>query len=321
MNEPVNIKLEEGFASSLPTHQTGEKSMIESIYRYDALWDTNVNELSFTRRPTLVTLFGISECGKTTFVGSLFAILCRHPQLLKSTFIDSDTLTGFQRRVHTRYLSEKGNSEPPRTQRRTGSILNVVLGDENGDNQRMVVFSDLSGEIYNDAASKDDIVIQQTAVKYADKLVIFVDAEKLLPVKNNAYKASFQSLLTRFKEKKMFTSETEYFLVFNKTDLIADEINKAIEGIKEKGKAKRKRKEVENHWKQCKQSVLDIVSPLISVLPDNIYEICSKSIEYDKEDPSLIALFNRLLTEKKPVSLSPEYDWIQKLIKEKRYEQ
>ncbi len=317
MNEPVNIKFNTEIATPQPTRQTEETAIVESTYRYDALWDADVNGLSSDRRPTLVTLFGISECGKTTFVGSLFAILCRRPQLLKSTFIDSDTLTGFQRRVHTRYLSEKGLSEQPRTQRRAGSILNVVLGDERGNNQRMVVFSDLSGEIYNDAASKDDVVLQQTAVKYADKLVIFVDTEKLLPAKNNAYKASFQSLLSRFKEKDMFTSETEYFLVFNKADLVEEETNKATEGIEDESELKRKRDEITNRWKQRKQSVLDIVSPLVTVPSDNIYEICSKGIEYDNEDAGLIALFNRLISEKTPASLAPEYNWIQKLVKEK----
>ena len=317
MSEPVSIKFNTENATPQPTRQPEGLVFAESTYRYDALRDADVNGLSSVRRPTLVTLFGISECGKTTFVGSLFVILCRRPQLLKSTFVDSDTLTGFQRRVHTRYLSEKGLSEHPRTQRRTGSILNVVLGDEHGENQRMVVFSDLSGEIYNDAASKDDVVLQQTAVKYADKLVIFVDTEKLLPTKNNAYKASFQSLLSRFKEKDMFTSETEYFLVFNKADLVKDETNKATTGIIDRDELERKRDEIKNRWEQRKQSVLDIVNPLVAVPSDNIYEICSKGIEYDNEDPNLIALFNRLITEKMPAPLSPEYNWIQKLIKNK----
>lgn len=317
MSEPVNIKFNTESATLQPTQQTTGTTIVESIYRYDALRDADVNGLLSARRPTLVTLFGISECGKTTFVGSLFAILCRHPQLLKSTFVDSDTLTGFQRRVHTRYLSEKGLSEQPRTQRRAGSILNVVLGDEHGDNQRMVVFSDLSGEIYNDAASKDDVVLQQTAVKYADKLVIFVDTEKLLSTKNNAYKVSFQSLLTRFKKKDMFRSEAEYFLVFNKADLVVAETDKATEGIQDEGELKRKRDEVTNRWKKRKQSVLDIVSSLVAVPSDNIYEICSKGIKYGNEDDRLIALFNRLITEKTPASLSLEYNWIQKLVKEK----
>ena len=278
MSEPVNIKLNTEIATPQSTQQTEGAIIEESTYRYDALQNVDVNGLSSTRRPTLVTLFGISECGKTTFVGSLFAILCRRPQLLKSTFIDSDTLTGFQRRVHTRFLSEKGLSEPPRTQRRAGSILNIVLGDEHGDNQRMMVFSDLSGEIYNDAASKDDVVLQQTAVKYADKLVIFVDTEKLLPAKNNAYKASFQSLLTRFKENSMFSQNTEYFLVFNKADLVKEKTNKAVEGITDDVEIEKKRDEVTNLWKQRKLSISNIVNPIVAVPSNNIYEICSKGI-------------------------------------------
>lgn len=317
MSETVNLKLNTEIATHQPIQQTEEAATVESTYRYDALQDEDVNGFSSTSRPTLVTLFGISECGKTTFVGSLFAILCRRPQLLKSTFVDSDTLTGFQRRVHTRYLSEKGLSEQPRTTRRVGSILNVVVGDEHGDNQRMVVLSDLSGEVYKDAASNDDVVLQQKAVKYADKLVIFVDVEKLLPTKNNAYKASFQSLLTRFKGNGMFTSETEYFLAFNKVDLVENVINNATEGIEDGSELKRKRDEITNRWELCKQSVLNIVRPIVTVPSDNIYEICSKGIEYDKEDNRLIALFNRLITEKIPASLSPEYNWIQKLVNKK----
>ena len=85
----------------------GQESF-EGSFRYDALKDADVNNLVSDSRPTLITLFGISECGKTTFVGSLFAILRRRPSLLMKTFIDSDTLTGFERRVHQRFLSEDG---------------------------------------------------------------------------------------------------------------------------------------------------------------------------------------------------------------------
>ena len=317
MSETVNLKFNTEIATHQPIQQVNEVVSVESTYRYDALRDEDVNNFSSTSRPTLVTLFGISECGKTTFVGSLFAILCRHPQLLKSIFIDSDTLTGFQRRVHTRYLSEKGLSEQPRTTRRVGSILNIVLSDENGDNQRMIVFSDLSGEVYNDAASNDEVVLQQKAVKYADKLVIFVDAEKLLPTKNNAYKASFKSLLTRFKGKNMFTNNTEFFLVFNKVDLLENIIKKETEGIGDEKEQKRKRDEIMNRWELCKQSVLDIAGSIVTVPSDNIYEICSKGIEYDNEDDKLIALFCRLVMSKTPTSLSPEYNWIQKLVNKK----
>ena len=79
----------------------------------------------------------------------------------------------------------------------------------------------------------------------------------------------------------------------------------------------RKHGEIKNRWEQRKKSILDIVNLFVALPPDNIYEICSKGIEYDNADRNLIALFNRLITEKKPASLSPEYNWIQKLVMNK----
>ena len=115
----------------------------------------------------------------------------------------------------------------------------------------------------------------------------------------------------------MFTQDTEYFLVFNKADLVKEKNNKAAEGIIDDVELKRKRDEVTNLWEQRKRSILNIISPLITVPSNNIYEICSKGIEYESEDTKLIELFNRLITEKTPASLSPEYNWIQKLVKKK----
>ena len=107
-NEVVDLKLNGTGGEVAKPEQPdvqGQESF-EGSFRYDALKDADVNNLVSDSRPTLITLFGISECGKTTFVGSLFAILRRRPSLLMKTFIDSDTLTGFERRVHQRFLSE-----------------------------------------------------------------------------------------------------------------------------------------------------------------------------------------------------------------------
>ena len=130
-NEVVDLKLKGsgGEVAKPDQPDVQRQESIEGSFRYDALTDADVNNLVSDSRPTLVTLFGVSECGKTTFVGSLFAILRRRPSLLMKTFIDSDTLTGFERRVHQRFLSEDGQSVTQRTQRKADSILNVVLGN------------------------------------------------------------------------------------------------------------------------------------------------------------------------------------------------
>lgn len=316
-NENINLKLngtdEEAAKPMQPEAQ--EPEYIDGSYRYDALRDADVNKLVSDSRPTLITLFGVSECGKTTFVGSLFAILRRRPGLLKKTFIDSDTLTGFERRVHQRFLSAEGQSVIQRTQRKGGSILNVILGNEQGNNPQMFVISDLSGEIYGDAISDITIVQQQKAVKYADKLVIFADIEPLLKAKTyNSYKENFQSLLARFKYNNMLPVGAEVFVALNKSDKVE---LAAIDAAKtETGEIdEEKKKSFIEAVDKRKKTIIDIVKDNIDIIDDNIYEICSLGIQVENEDEQLIKLFSKLLCKKEHTPLPASYNWIQNLSK------
>lgn len=311
-NEVVGLKLD-GAGENITKPimpELQDQDNAEGSFRYDALKNADVNNLASDSRPTLITLFGISECGKTTFVGSLFAILRRRPELLKTTFIDSDTLTGFERRVHQRFLSEDGQSVIQRTQRKAGSILNVVLGDERGDNTHMFVISDLSGEIYLDAISDKSVVVQQTAVKYADKLVIFVDIESLLKAKSyNSYKENFHSLLARFKENDMLPTCAEIYVALNKADLV--EAAKIENGDNEEEKGK----DFIKAFERRKKAIVDIVKENVAISDDHIYEISSLGITVGKEDEQLIKLFTKLFRKKEQNPLPLSYNWIQNLSK------
>lgn len=316
-NEVVGLKLGDiSDDSTKPTQpEILEQEYFEGLFRYDAIKDEDVNDLSSVSRPTLITLFGISECGKTTFVGSLFAILRRRPSLLKKTFIDSDTLTGFERRVHQRFLSEDGQSVIQRTQRKAGSILNVVLGDEQGNNQHMFVISDLSGEIYKDAISDITIVQQQKAVKYADKLVIFADIEPLLKAKSyNLYKENFQSLLDRFKENDMLPEGAEFYVAFNKSDLVetaAVDAARTDTGEVDEEKKNAFLKVVDKR----KKTILDIVKEYVTISNDHFFEISSLGIYVGEENEQLIKLFSELLCKKEQKPLPASFNWIQTVSK------
>lgn len=316
-NEVVDLKLNGtgGEATKSAQPEVQEQENIEGSYRYDSLKDADVNNLVSDSRPTLITLFGLSECGKTTFVGSLFAILRRRPCLLKKTFIDSDTLTGFERRVHQRFLSEDGQSVVQRTQRKAGSILNVVLGNEQGNNQHMFVISDLSGEIYWDAISDITIVQQQKAVKYADKLVIFADIEPLLKAKSyNSYKENFQSLLARFKENDMLPVGAEVYVALNKSDMVesaAIDASKTETGEVDEEKKKAFIKAVDKR----KKAIVDIVKDSIAISDDHLFEISSLGIQVGEENGQLIKLFSELLCKKEQKPLPASYNWIQTVSK------
>ena len=316
-NEVVDLKLNGtgGEVTKSAQPEVQEQENIEGSYRYDSLKDADVNNLVSDSRPTLITLFGVSECGKTTFVGSLFAILRRRPCLLKKTFIDSDTLTGFERRVHQRFLSEDGQSVIQRTQRKAGSILNVVLGNEQGNNQHMFVISDLSGEIYWDAISDITIVQQQKAVKYADKLVIFADIEPLLKAKSyNSYKENFQSLLARFKENDMLPVGAEVYVALNKSDMVesaAIDASKTETGEVDEEKKNAFIKAVDKR----KKAIVDIVKDNIAISDDHLFEISSLGIQVGEENGQLIKLFSELLCKKEQKPLPASYNWIQTVSK------
>lgn len=316
-NEVVDLKLNGtgGEATKSVQLDVQEQENTEGSFRYDALKDADVNNLVSDSRPTLITLFGVSECGKTTFVGSLFAILRRRPSLLKISFIDSDTLTGFERRVHQRFLSEDGQSVIQRTLRKAGSILNVVLGNEQGNNPHMFVISDLSGEIYRDAISDITIVQQQTAVKYADKLVIFADIEPLLKAKSyNLYKENFQSLLARFKENDMLPNRAEVYVALNKSDMVE---SAAVDAAKtETGEVdEEKKKAFIKAVDKRKKAIVDIVKDSMTILEDHIFEISSLGIQVGEENKQLIKLFSELLRKKEQKPLPASYNWIQNLSK------
>lgn len=311
-NEIVDLKLSGlGNGTSQPSQPDIDiQDIPDGSFRYDALHESDINSLSSDSRPTLITLFGISECGKTTFVGSLFAILRRRPKLLKKTFIDSDTLTGFERRVHQRFLSEDGQSIIKKTTRKVGSILNVILGNEQGEDSHMFIISDLSGEIYNDAISDITIVQQQNTVKYADKLVIFVDLEPILSSTSyNLYKGNFQSLLSRFKDSNMLPVEAEIYVALNKIDLVesrADEVSKTEDGEIDQTK----RQAFLATINKRKKTIVEIVRDCVSVPDDNILEINSLGIKAEAENSKLIELFSKLLSKKKQKSLPESYNWL-----------
>ena len=314
-NEVVGLKLDGTGEESakLIQPEVQEPESIEGSFRYDALKDADVNSLVSASRPTLITLFGVIDSGKTTFVGSLFAILRRRPELLNVSFLDSDTLTGFERRVHQRLLSEYGSVQP-RTPRRANSILNAVLGNERGENPHMYVFSNQSGEIYRDAISKDDVVKEQTAVRYADKLVFFVDIEALLDDKTYMlYKKNTVTLLTRFKTNNMLPLDAELYIAFNKSDMVEEKVLKVAKN--DEGNIDEiKKKAFINNWKTRRKSILEVIKEIVDIPDEHVFDICSKGIQREAEDKGLINLLVRLLDKPQKKSLSVDFNWIQGLL-------
>lgn len=275
---------------------TQEKNSVGTAtesYLYDSMFDQDINDISSSEKPELITLLGLSSCGKTTFVGSLYALLRRRPELLGVTFLDSDTLTGFEKRVYLRRIKGDNKSAVKRTLRSDGNILNIIVSDKT-NKQRMLLISDKAGESYGDVIDHSDEAIKHLAVKYANKLVLFLDSDEIIK-RYSSYKDKILTLLNVFKNASMLPTENELITVFNKIDMVSSssEISK-------------------EDWDEREKALLEIVDKFFSAR-NSVYRINSLGIEYGKEHEGLISLYKHLLSPEPQTSLTNEYNWITKL--------
>ncbi len=256
------------------TSTSGKESKENSVpetpkesYLYDAFFERDINNLECDEKPELITLLGLSSSGKTTFVGSLYALLRRRPDLLGVTFMDSETLTGFEKKVYLRRVKGDHKSAVKRTFRSDGSFLNVVINDENGQDSRMFLISDKAGESYGDVLDNAEEAKKHLAVKYANKLVLFLDTDEIIN-HYSSYKDKLLTLLTVFNNAGMLPDEKKGITVFNKIDMLT---GNSI---------------TQEEWNEREKGVLDIVSKFFSV-ENSVYRINSLGIKYGEEHGSL----------------------------------
>ena len=293
-DERTNLLLNpETSVSEKETKDNNVPEVPKEAYLYDAFYEGDINDLDCDDKPELITLMGLSSSGKTTFVGSLYALLRRRPDLLGVTFLDSDTLTGFEKKVYLRRIKGDSKSAVKRTLRSDGSILNIVIADEN-EQSRMILISDKAGESYGDVLDSSEEAKKHIAVKYANKLVLFLDSEEIIN-RYSSYKDKLLTLLTAFNEAGMLPEEKKVITVFNKIDML--ESNTVI---------------AKEEWNKREAALLRIVNGFFNA-GNRVYRINSLGIKYGDEHQELIDLFKSLLSSTEQKSLPNEYNWIKKL--------
>lgn len=200
--------------------------------------DQKINTLMSSSKPEITVLVGFEGFGKTSFVSSFYQLLLQRDNLAGYVFYDSDTLVGLERRSFLRRLNERNRDVAPETKR-------TVLGEpylltfhlnhpQKGD--KLVVISDHSGEDYKDYANKKEKIADDILIKNADRIMFFVDSEKLCNSERLSLMTRYQQLLSNMKENRLFKREIKLQLIFNKIDKVTD--NSRFEKEKDKLVAK-----------------------------------------------------------------------------------
>lgn len=214
------------------TDYTGKNDKRYSYYG-DALNDDNVNEIVGEETPHVIILIGFPKYGKSTFVASLYHLALSSGKIGEYTFVDSDTITGFERRAHIRKLEHKLKNRLDRTQIYEDYFLSLLLKNEKTGKKVKLVISDRSGETYHQYSQSADDIMNDRALKYANHLVFFLDATIIASDRFMDMMADLNPLLTRMKSSGVFDEAKTVDVVYNKIDSIADnregfDVNKVL---------------------------------------------------------------------------------------------
>lgn len=182
--------------------------------------DEKINELMTNSKPEITVLVGFEGYGKTSFVASCYHYLLAHGKIGEYTFFDSDTFTGLERRLFLRRYN--GDSLPLTTKRtlRGEAHLLTFRFSHPKDGEKLVVISDHSGEDYREYSDKRDKIKDDVLLQNADRILLFIDSEKLLGTEYLAMIQRYTYLLTNMRDSGVFDSRPKVQIIFNKKDLV-----------------------------------------------------------------------------------------------------
>ena len=202
----------------------------EGIFIGEALGDDEkINSLMSSTKPEIIVLVGFVGYGKTSFVASCYHILLTEGRIGEYTFYDSDTLTGFERRIYLRRLSSIYDDITPMTRRtiRGEPHLLTFRFSHPGKEDKVMVISDHSGEDYDKYRDNKSNLEKDILLKNADRIFFFVDCEKLVNNQRLAIQNYYSQLIQNMHEMESFKNGVLIQFLFNKFDLVtADKENK-----------------------------------------------------------------------------------------------
>lgn len=150
--------------------------------------DLSVEQAAALRRAegaVVVALAGDEKVGKTTLIASLF------DRFLDGAwagfqFAGSETLVGFEKRLHlARRSSGSRQQDTPRTSRTAPvHFLHLRLCRLNSAERQNLLVADLYGERFRDSADNQDTCRNELKhLKYADRVALCIDGDKLIDVR------------------------------------------------------------------------------------------------------------------------------------------
>lgn len=151
----------------------------------DDLSAVQAAELRRAEGGVLVALAGDQDVGKTTLIASLYDRFLEAPWA-GFRFAGSETLVGFERRLHlSRRSSGVSRQDTERTSRTAPlHFLHLRLSDLKTRLRQNLLLADLPGERFRDSADNQEICRKELKhIRYADRTAVCLDGDKIIELK------------------------------------------------------------------------------------------------------------------------------------------
>lgn len=258
--------------------------------------DEKINCLMSTTKPEITVLVGFVGYGKTSFVASCYHLLLDRGKIGEYTFYDSDTLTGFERRIYLRRVSTEYDEITPQTKRTirgephllTFRFSHPTLGD------KVVVISDHSGEDYDDYRNNKTNLEKDILLRNADRILFFVDCEKLVNNDRLRIQNQYTQLIQNMHEMSSFCKGVNIQFLFNKVDLTI-------------GK--------EDKYKVEKQRFLDKMNDVLRLPVGENVEVISNQVDSGTVEKLLLDIIENTRPKNQSESDFSELDWVKSILK------
>ena len=260
--------------------------------------DAKINLINAKQKPEVTVLVGFVGYGKTSFVASCYHTLLTTGGIGGFTFFDSDTLVGLERRLYLRRCSEQNIDLVPETKRtlRGEPYLLTFRLSHPEEGEKVVVFSDHSGEDYQEYKDKKAKLDTDVLLRNADRLLFFVDCQKLLSQDYLTMRSQYLQLIQNMKEYSCIRDTARIQFVFNKYDLVA-------------GK--------ENSYQKRKESFLTDMSALVGRELTVNPQIVSNQVQNNESVLALLQdiVTNTIVEDNNQTNVSNELDWVKDMLR------
>lgn len=183
----------------------------------DALNEQTINEVADGKVIDRIVLVGFVGYGKSTFASSFYHNFFSKEKFCDHVMCDSETYTGFERRMLIRSMKNAPDQKRKRTLKGENPLLVMSLRTEKDDKYK-IVLSDRSGEDYAQFSGTQEEIDDNQLMKFADHVVFFIDCEKMTD-NFGSLRYSYQNLLRDLVSKGLLNNNSSVELVFNKHDL------------------------------------------------------------------------------------------------------